>query len=163
MRNESEDKPCIFTAIDPYPKDVLIQGLSGLNEIIIDKVQNVQFPYNKMTAGDILFVDSTHVVKIGGDINHIFFDVLPTLNPGVLIHFHDIFLPEEYPRDWIFLNHWFWSEQYLLQAFLMHNSEYEILWAGNYMRLFHSEELEKIFPSFKERKPQPGSFWIRKL
>ena len=95
-------------------------------------------------------------------MNHIFFRVLPRLKSGVIIHFHDILLPAEYLRRFIFEKHWFWTEQYLLRAFLMHNRDYEVLWAGNYMRLSHEKELASVFASYESERIVPGSFYIRK-
>jgi hypothetical protein len=83
--------------------------------------------FNSLRENDVLFIDSTHMVKIGGDVVYLYLEVLPRLNSGVLVHTHDIFLPLEYPRDWVLKNHWFWSEQYLLQAFLAFNDQFEVL------------------------------------
>jgi hypothetical protein len=85
-----------------------------------------------MTIGenDILFIDSCHVSKIGSDVNYDYLDILPRLNKGVLVHIHDIFLPTEYPKEWILRDYKFWNEQYLLQAFLMFNEAFGVMWGG---------------------------------
>ena len=75
---------------------------------------------------DILFIDTTHTVKIGSDVNRLMLEVLPTLRPGVLVHVHDIFLPYEYPRGF-FESQCCWQEQYLLQALLAENPNFEVL------------------------------------
>ena len=86
-------------------------------------------------------------MKIGGDVNYLFLEVLARLKPGVIVHVHDIFLPFEYRRDWVLDEFRFWAEQYLLQAFLTFNSEFEVLMANNYLNQYHEEELKAAFPN----------------
>ena len=76
---------------------------------------------DQLGAGDILFIDSSHTVRIGGDVVHLFCEVIPRLAPGVIVHVHDIYLPYEYPRAWVEQLRWYWAEQYLLQALLAGN------------------------------------------
>lgn len=115
--------------IDPYPER--LHGLMNETDsrrcrVIADQVQSVSLDiYQELQAGDILFVDSSHVVKTGSDLHHILFRVLPALKEGVLIHFHDIFFPFEYPKTWVDAGR-NWNENYLLHAFLMHNNSYRI-------------------------------------
>jgi hypothetical protein len=99
-------------------------------------------------------------VKTGGDVNYLFLEVLPRLHPGVIVHVHDIFLPFEYQRDWIIEESRFWTEQYLLQAFLTFNSEFEVLVANSYLSHCYKEDLQATFPSL----PSWGgvSFWMRR-
>jgi len=147
--------------IEPYPDDVLTRGFPGLTAVIPKKVQDVELSsFERLDDGDILFIDSSHVVKIGGDVNYLFLEVLPRLRPGVVVHVHDIFLPEEFPKAWIQDLHLFWTEQYLLQAFLTYNSEFEVLFANAYMGLKHVTEMQETFP----RSPwwRGGSFWMRR-
>jgi hypothetical protein len=116
-----------------------------------------------LDENDILFIDSSHVIKIGGDVNYLLLEVLPRLNKGVVVHFHDVFLPEEYPKRFVFERHQFWSEQYLLQAFLSFNYAFEVLWAGYYMYHNYPREFKSVFPSYTEgERHAPGSFWIRR-
>ena len=90
-------------------------------------VQNVKLiEFEKLEPNDLLFIDSSHISKIGSDLNYLLFEVLPSLKPGVIIHFHDILYPFEYPYEWIEKGI-YWNEAYLLKAFLMHNKNYEIL------------------------------------
>src|SRR5262249_46442361 len=112
---------------------------------------------------DILFIDSSHVFRVDSDVRFLFLEVLPRLNPGVLIHIHDIFLPYDYPRDWIVKEHRFWNEQYLLHAFLLFNRAFEVLWAGSYMHTRHSDKLKRAFASYDPASVWPGSFWMRRL
>jgi hypothetical protein len=131
--------------------------------------------------GDILFLDSSHVVSVGSDTVREFLEILPRLNPGVIVHVHDIFLPSDYPREAVLTNLCFWSEQYLLQAFLTFNSQFEILWASSAMQQYHSEILMQTFPrwehSYRDMRKDvrqylptrdrdrvwPSSFWMRRL
>jgi len=100
-------------------------------------------------------------VKTGSDVNFLFLEVLPRLAPGVVVHVHDIFLPNEMPRPWVMDEHLFWNEQYLLQAFLSFNSEFEVLLANAWLLHFYREALQAAFP----RSPWwgGGGFWIRRL
>ena len=150
-------------AIEPYPNKNLEGGFPGLSKLIVDKVQNVPFTeFEKLKENDILFIDSSHVLQIGGDVQYEYLEILPRLKPGVIVHIHDIFLPAEYPKEWVLKRHRFWNEQYLLQAFLTLNKEFEVLWAGSYMNLNHAELLKNSFNSYNS-KVCPGSFWIRRL
>jgi hypothetical protein len=90
------------------------------------------------------------------------FEILPLLNKGVIVHFHDIFLPAEYPRNWLMKERRFWNEQYALRAFLMFNDSFEVLWGGGYMHLNHPDRLQAAFPSYRKSENWPGSFWIKK-
>lgn len=150
-----------LTCIEPYPDDVLARGFPGLTAVIPRKVQEVELDFFEQLAdGDVLFVDSSHVVKTGGDVNYLFLEVIPRLRPGVIVHVHDIFLPQEFPRRWIVDLRLFWTEQYLLQAFLTYNSEFEVLFANAYMGARHLGEMQRTFPT------SPwwggGSFWMRR-
>ena len=94
-------------------------------------------------------------MKIGGDVNYLFLEVLPRLKAGVIVHVHDIFFPFEYRRDWVLEEFRFWTEQYLLQAFLIFNSEFEVLMANSYLNHYHLPDLESRFsrsPSLDRRQ-----------
>ncbi len=120
--------------IEPFPLDFLRQGFAGLHFLIEKKVEDIGVEFfSQLESGDILFIDSSHTVKIGGDVNYLFLEVLPRLKPGVIVHVHDIFLPFDYRRDWVMEEFRFWTEQYLLQAFLSFNSEFEVLMANSYL------------------------------
>ena len=156
-------------AIEPYPNDTLRKGFPGLTKLIETKVQEVDLSeFRKLKENDILFIDSSHVLKIGNDVQYEFFEILPKLSKGVLLHLHDIFLPAEYPKKWVLKKYLFWNEQYLLQAFLTFNSSFEILWASNYMLVNYLEKLKSTFTSYTLKQPEhtltyhPSSFWIRR-
>lgn len=153
-------------AIDPFPRTAVQQGIPGLVELIEKPLQKVEMErFTALDKGDILFIDSTHVIKSGGDVQLEYLEILPRLAPGVLVHFHDISLPRAYPRVY-FEHHLYWNEQYLLQAFLTFNSRFEVIWPGNYMLLNYPELMLDAFPELlvmREEYPQsePSSFWMR--
>jgi hypothetical protein len=154
---------CELTAVEPYPSTVLKTGLPGLSKLIKAKVQDLPLRvFEALGENDILFIDSSHVLKIGSDVQFEYLDIFPSLKKGVLIHLHDIFLPAEYPQEWVLKKYKFWNEQYLLQAFLAFNRSFEVLWAASYMHLNHPDRLEEAFNSYRRDQRWPGSFWIRK-
>lgn len=168
LMNEADGHPTKLIAIEPYPNRVLKKGFPGLAKLVRKKVEQVGVDFfSKLEAGDILFIDSSHVVRMGGDVNLLFLEVLPVLKKGVVVHIHDIFLPHHYPKDWVLRKQNFWTEQYLLQAFLIGNRDFEVLWCGSYVYSKHPEKLKSAFP------PPAGlgfgdnyfssSFWMRKV
>ncbi|MBS7635673.1 class I SAM-dependent methyltransferase [Candidatus Bathyarchaeota archaeon] len=169
MKNKEEGYNCELMGIDPYPSETLMKAFQTYRNsirfsLIEREVQELE-PSMLTTLGenDILFIDSTHVVRIGGDVVYLYLRVLPRLNKGVLIHSHDVFLPLEYPKEWVFKMHRFWSEQYLLQGFLTFNNNFEVVWAGSYMNLKYPDKLEAALRSYKRGETFPGSFWIRRI
>jgi len=166
LKNKSEDKnyECELDAIEPYPNDALKVGLPGLSKLMPVKVQDVPLSeFDKLEENDILFIDSSHVAAIGSDVTYEYLEILPRLNKGVLIHAHDIFLPAEYPKEWIFKNFSFYNEQYLLRAFLLFNQSFEIIWGGSYMHLSCPDKLEAAFSSYNKNITWPGSLWMKKI
>lgn len=146
-------------AIEPYPRDFVKNQVNGIQHIN-QSAQNMDISYfEQLEANDILFIDSSHVVKTGSDVVYLVLEVLPRLAEGVIVHFHDIFLPFEYPKDWLFKRRLFWNEQYLVQAFLMNNSRVKILYANRYMTEYYKDEYKTIFP--KALKWGGGSLWLR--
>src|SRR5262245_34414493 len=164
-RNAAEGFPGAITSIEPFPR-AFLAGLPHVTEIRRQPVQEVPLSeFEELASGDILFIDSTHVAKVGSDVCYEFLEIIPRLKPGVLVHVHDIFFPEEYPRQWIMENHYFWNEQYVLQAFLAFNTAFEVIWSGRYMHVTNPEVLERAFPSYPSRASFnfPGSFWMRRI
>ena len=145
---------CLF--IEPFPSDTL-KAVSGA--VILEKrIQDVPLEtFSVLDAGDILFIDSTHVSKVGSDVNHIFFRILPMLRPGVRVHFHDVFYPFEYPESWI-MEGKAWNEDYLLRAFLQFNRDFEIEIFPNYLIHFHREFFQKNMPLCL--RDSGGSIWL---
>jgi hypothetical protein len=156
-----KNKSSALICIEPFPREFLRQGFPGLHSLIEKKVEDIDLEFfSQLDSGDVLFIDSSHTVKIGGDVNYLFLEVLPRLKSGVIVHVHDIFLPFDYRRDWVMDEFRFWTEQYLLQAFLSFNSEFEVLMGNSYLGHYHMEDLKATFPV------SPwwggGSFWMRR-
>jgi hypothetical protein len=155
-----------LTGIEPFPRACLKHGLPGLSKLIKDKIQNTDMQlFTSLEAGDILFIDSSHVLRSGGDVQVEYCEILPRLAPGVLVHIHDISLPKPYPRVY-FENQLYFNEQYLLQAFLCFNSRFEVIWPGNYLMVKYPEEMSVAFPEYREMRrfypmSEPSSFWMR--
>ena len=158
----AKNKNSSLICIDPFPGEFLRNGsIPALQSLIDTKVQDLDVEFfSQLAPGDILFIDSSHAVKIGGDVNYLFLEVLPRLNPGVIVHIHDIFFPFEYRRHWVLNEFRFWTEQYLLQAFLTFNSEFEVLLANYYLSRYHQEHLRAAFPDLS--RWIGGSFWMRR-
>jgi hypothetical protein len=147
--------------IEPFPQESLRRGFRGLYSLIEQKVEDVDLDFfSQLGPGDVLFIDSSHTVKIGGDVNYLFLEVLPRLKPGVIVHVHDIFLPFEYRRHWVLDELRFWTEQYLLQSFLTFNSEFEVLMANYYLSHYYQDEFKATFPDLSSWVG--GSFWMRR-
>jgi hypothetical protein len=170
-----------LTSIDPFPSPLPSSYFDEIR-VIASRVQDV--PLNEFTSlapGDILFIDSSHVVSTGSDVIREYLEILPRLQSGVIVHIHDIFLPADYPRDMVIKNLTFWSEQYLLQAFLTFNPAFEVLWSSSAMQIFHPAALEAAFPHWKHsykampvsarrfvptmdgERVWPSSFWMRRI
>lgn len=151
----------ILRCIEPFPMKVLADGLSGVDRLICKRVQDVPIEeFDDLGENDILFVDSTHVSKVGSDVNHIVFKILPRLRSGVLVHFHDIFLPWNYPQSWVKEHKLFWNEAYLILALLMFNDSFEVLLANHLLGIEHQDALKASFPFAPSWGG--GSLWIRK-
>jgi predicted O-methyltransferase YrrM len=144
-------------SIDPSPR-VEIKHL--VNRLYTERVEILEDPdIFSLGKGDILFIDSSHKVRTGGDIPFIYLNVIPNLRPGVLIHIHDIFLPYEYPKEWILDNHWVFDEQYLVHTLLMNAKQFDVLWAAYF--------LQKTKPDFPNHFPHMNgrsgsSLWLLK-
>jgi predicted O-methyltransferase YrrM len=153
---------CYF--IDPYPQRLL----TLLNEddkkshtIVGHRVQDVDSVFfEQLKENDILFIDSSHVSKTGSDVNYILFSILPNLNSGVLVHFHDIFYPFEYPREWVLMGRG-WNEDYIMRAFLQFNSRFKIILFTTFLVRFYEKWFQESMPLCL--KNPGGGLWLRKL
>ncbi|MCC7096484.1 MAG: class I SAM-dependent methyltransferase [Thermomonas sp.] len=167
-RNRAEGRSTShLTCIEPFHTSILEQ-LPEVSEIRREYVQDVGLEvFTSLEAGDILFIDSTHTVRPGGDVWWEICEILPRIKPGVLVHFHDISLPLPYPARTL-ENHWYWMEQYFLQAFLSFNKEFSVVWAGNYlmqaaparMTALFGEEYAAMRSAFPDS--EPASLWLRR-
>jgi hypothetical protein len=164
--NEQDGRRACLTSVDPYPWELFRGGYPGLDELIDRRVQDVPLAtFEALEADDILFIDSSHVIRSGNDVHFEFLEVLPRLKPGVLVHVHDVSLPKPYPKVY-FDNNLYWNEQYVLQAFLAFNDRFEVIWPGNYMMVTYPERMLETFPemlTMREHYPQsePTAFWMR--
>jgi hypothetical protein len=164
VNRERDGAVCDLVAVEPFPSEVLRNGVPGLARLLETPVERVPIEeFTSLGQDDILFIDSSHILRIGGDVQYEFLEILPRLAPGVLIHVHDVFLPYEYPKEWVLEEHRFYTEQYLLQAFLSFNQAFQVLWAGYFMHREHPDELRAAFGSYRTGEPRPGSFWMRRI
>ncbi len=163
-KNGESKFPINFKIIDPYKSDLSdLVALPTFTKLIRRKVQEVQLSeFKKLKKNDILFIDSTHILSIGSDVWFIFGKILPNLNKGVIVHFHDIFLPNEYSKKQVLDNYYFFNEQYILHSFLAFNNSFEVLWSGAYMNIKYPKSLRSAFKSYS-KKTSPASFWIKKI
>jgi hypothetical protein len=158
--------PADYTVIEPYPGRLIKNGVPGVTDILVKKAQEVPLDkFMTLEANDILFIDSSHVLRSGNDVHYEYLEILPRLKAGVYVHVHDISLPEEYPAVY-YQQQLYWTEQYLLQAFLAFNSRFKVVWPGNYLMVKFPDEMTRLFPEISEMRakyPQsePTSFWIR--
>jgi hypothetical protein len=152
---------CEQICIEPYEMPWLEKtGVQVVRKLVEDV--DVSF-FSSLKRNDILFIDSSHIIRPQGDVLFEFLEILPTLNPGVIIHIHDIFSPKDYTRKHLVDDVLFWNEQYLLEAFLSCNDEFIIIGALNYLKTHFPEELNSKLPVLKNNPDHvPGSFWIRK-
>ncbi|MEI6059277.1 MAG: class I SAM-dependent methyltransferase [Bacteroidota bacterium] len=152
-----------LTFIEPYPQ-LLFSLLSEKDKknckVFITKVQDVALAeFKSLEANDILFIDSSHVSKTGSDVNFEIFKILPTLKPGVFIHFHDIFYPFEYPKELVYKG-FNWNEDYLLKAFLSYNDHFKIVHFSQYIHNHHPSAFNDMPLAFKN---SGGNLWIKKI
>jgi len=151
-----------ISCIDPNPRDFLIAGVDGITRLLPLPLQLCDPAlFTQLGAGDLLFIDSSHVSKVDSDVNFFFFELLPLLKPGVYVHLHDIFLPDEYPKSWVLEEQRSWTEQYLLHAFLMFNREWRVVWMAHYMLSRHREAVLSVFPRCAALGAG-GSFWMQR-
>ena len=153
-----------ITCIEPDPDRpnvrVWPRDLSRLT-VIRDLVQNVPLStFYSLEENDILFIDSTHVLKTGSDVHYELFQILPGLKPGVLVHFHDCMYPFEYPAKWVFQRNYSWNEIYALRAFLMYNDRFRIFFWNSFFRRKFKTEIAEKFPNLLAENPG-SSIWLR--
>ena len=149
--------------VEPYPREFLKGGVPGLSEVVVERVQSVPLAtFEALEADDILFIDSSHVGKTGSDVNYLFFEVLPRLQPGVVIHVHDIFLPADYLQDWAITDNRSWNEQYQLRALLMYSSAFKPMFGSYYAWITHQAAVVNALNLPSGRGFGGGSFWFRR-
>jgi hypothetical protein len=146
-----------LVAVDPCPR---VEIADFVDEQIAQPVERL--PLERLAAllepGALLFIDSSHEVKAGGDVPFLLLRLLPLLPPGVIVHIHDVFLPYEYPRRWVVEERYAWAEQYLVQAMLAYGERFEVLWAGQYAQR-STPDFAAHFPHATALSAQ--SLWLR--
>ncbi len=161
-RNQQQDPDyrCKHVCIEPYEMSWLEEtGVSVVRKKIED-VEPVFF--SELEEHDILFIDSSHIIRPQGDVLFEYLELLPTLRKGVIVHVHDIFSPKNYLKQWLEDEVKFWNEQYLLEAFLSHNCSWKIIGALNYLHHHYYDELKFAAP-FLTPDREPGSFYIQRI
>ena len=150
---------CKHICIEPYE----MPWLEKLDvEVLRKRVEDIDTAYFKQLGNnDILFIDSSHVIRPQGDVLYEYLEILPILNSGVTVHVHDIFSPKDYLHQWIVEEVRLWNEQYLLEAFLSLNNEWKIIGAVNYLFHNHNQIFKNKFPRITANI-QPGSFYMVK-
>ena len=152
-----------FTFIEPYSerlRSLLTDQDKGRIDLLETVVQNVPWEtFASLERNDILFIDSSHVAKIGSDVNYLVFEILPRLKPGVVVHIHDIMWPFEYPKEWLMEGR-AWNEAYIVRAFLQYNEAFDIVLFNSYAGHCFRRLLEELMPKFLENTG--SSLWLQK-
>lgn len=147
-----------ITAIDPSPR---VDVRQYADEVRSSRVEELD-PWEVagwLESGDILFIDSSHIIGLASDVSFLYFQILPKLKPGVLIHAHDIFLPYEYPKEWVIDHKWRFNEQTVLNALLAWSNDFSILWPGHFLQR-SNPNFDSLFPHASGRRAQ--SFWMKR-
>ncbi len=159
-KEENPNYKCKHVCIEPYEMPWLEK--TGVS-VVRKKVEDVGVSFfSEVGDGDILFIDSSHIIRPAGDVLFVYLQVLPTLNKGVIVHVHDIFSPRNYLDVWLRDEIKFWNEQYLLEAFLSHNADWKIIGSLNYLHHNYYEMLKKVCPYLTPDR-EPGSFYMQKI
>ncbi len=146
-----------FTCIEPYPSQKLRELKGSRIELIEKQVQTVSFneAFVELGENDFLFIDSSHTVKPGSDVNYLILEILPKLSTGVIIHFHDIYLPYDYALN-VLQTFFHWMETSLLRAFLVHNDKARIIFCQSHLHYDRKEALKEVFPEYNPQKDING-------
>ena len=169
-RNASEGRPIAITCIEPHPYDKL-RAIPG-TEVLAKPVQEIDLAvFTALQSGDVLFIDSSHVLKIDGDVPFLYLEVLPRLNPGVMIHIHDVPFPYNVPypaRLWVFGRPWpmLWNEAMVVQAFLCGNRDFDIVMSTPLIRHFDEPFLKAHVPFYESVEQNLNTFsslWLRRV
>lgn len=165
-RNESEGRGGELICVEPFPEERLTRSASRFT-LVEKPVQDVPLSvFELLENNDILFIDSSHVAITGGDVCFEFLEVLPRLRPGVWVHVHDVFFPRDYPADWLIGRRWAFNEQYMLEAFLSGNQDFEPKLANYWLTLEHREIVDQLCPvgvvAKDEWEAPSASFWMRR-
>jgi hypothetical protein len=165
-QNAAEGTRAEVIAADPQPRIEIGASVSDVIRIERRDCRELGLdPFEALAANDVLFIDTSHVAKLGGEVVWLFLEVLPRLAPGVWVHAHDIFIPYEYPRS-LLTRAGYFNEQYLVHAFVLGNSDWRVELAAFALQRRYRERLARLIPSLRERGPDfldPSAFWIRRV
>jgi len=155
MNREETGREFSLTCVEPHPSRHL-RGLAGIR-LLEQEVQRLSYAegFAELGAGDLLFIDSSHTVKPGSDVNHLILEILPRLPPGVLVHVHDVFLPYDYART-VLRTFFHWMETALLHAFLIANERVEIVFCESMLHYDRPEALRRVFPEYRPAPDADG-------
>ena len=161
-RNQSEGSSGTLKVIEPFPEPRLTDSVAQ-TDVIAKPVQEVGAEFfSSLEPNDILFIDSSHTVKFGSDVCYLFLEILPTLKPGVWVHIHDIFFPNDYPAEWLLEQRLALNEQYLVEAFLSHNKSFSIRLSNHWLCIDHSAETMALQPGGMTDL-NASSFWCQRV
>ncbi len=163
VKRNQADNPgyqCRQLCIEPYEKPWLERtGVTVLRQRVEDAGKGL---FAELAKDDILFIDSSHMIRPQGDVLFECLELLPALQTGVIVHVHDIFSPRDYPREWLVDEVKFWNEQYLLEAFLTCNRDWQVIGALNHLHHDHFQRLREKSP-YLTQENEPGSFYMQKI
>lgn len=150
---------CDFACIEPYEMPWLEK--TGVR-VIRERVEHVPLTvFDALGEDDILFIDSSHVIRPYGDVLHEFQQIVPRLSAGVWVQVHDIFTPRDYPEKWLRQHRRLWNEQYLLESFLAFNSRFDVICAANWLKHNHFSAIARVCPMLgRHPEAEPGAFWF---
>jgi predicted O-methyltransferase YrrM len=159
------DGDCELTFIEAHPQrlhDLLGAGIASKNIAILEsRVQDVATDiFDRLSTADILFIDSSHVLRTGSDVCYELFDIMPRLAAGVLVHIHDIFWPFEYPRRWAVDENRSWNELYAVRALLTHNECWNIVLFNSYLAQLERDLIGRTYPDFYRRST--AALWLQR-
>ncbi|HYK22363.1 MAG TPA: class I SAM-dependent methyltransferase [Pyrinomonadaceae bacterium] len=152
-----------LTCIEPYPEERL-NGTSDRVELIRKRVEEIDLAFfSSLKANDILFIDSSHTVKFGSDVCYEVLEILPSLAPGVWVHVHDIFFPHDYPAEWLIKRRLALNEQYLLEAFLAFNKDFQVVLSNYWLCLQYLNDAARLWPDAVSQRHCSSSFWMKSI
>jgi Methyltransferase domain len=162
-KNAQSGNQASLVVIEPYPQPRLLDAKLDMR-LIKKPVQSIDdAEFAALEEGDVLFIDSSHAVKFGSDVNHLFLNVLPLIARGVWVQVHDIFFPFDYPQEWLIGRRLAFNEQYLLQAFLSGNSSWRVELCNQLLAADHRTKLRSLFESSAAVASSPASFWLQRV
>lgn len=157
-RQEAPSYDCRHLCIEPYEMPWLDQ--LGI-EVVRSRVEQCDPAlFSELDQRDILFIDSSHVIRPFGDVLFEFQRLIPALSKGVFVHVHDVFTPRDYPESWLRKERRLWNEQYLMETMLSHSPRYRVALALNWLTHNHRERLDLAFPTMAGHQCEPGAFWF---